>query len=900
MRLEAPPTPAQLTPAARVAAPSPSQPLWRSANRCNAPWTEVWVADEDLLDGGSDEVGGGELTATENAETAGLRASSRAVASCDAPLRRPPPEPPPEPPPPQELQQRRAQALEAAPAAAITSPARDAASEPRLPRFKRRELQRKRQRERRFRGRPADVGAVDLGARLGSERPEDVADVRALFEAQPVVRVATVAALAVAFNARRASAEALADWQRLVAAAARLGVASREVEAFAALAPGDHRHVGVTATVPLLRPTGELRAPALQHKSGGGMSAAFVHREAQGAANHDVLVAAALDGAPAEYSGPPLRYVGGPHGSARRQPAAMVKQIDEEVGKGRYVRVSALYRVLPDLPRFCARAGFVTKKASTKLRSVQNYSAPLDCPNQHSTQERFAPIELARVEQFAARWLQLRRERPEGRALAAVIDFSEAYRSVLLSAEALWLHGVFDFVRDDLYFDLALPFGSSVAPAVMCSFGNLVTRAHAKRGFWSRIFIDDSVLLEHEERAQASYECLLALSRECGFTVNELKCISPADVVTWLGFVLDVEQGTISAAPGKVKRARQELHAVVTRRSLTLQQLQSTAGLLAHLTRVVLPGRPFLRTFFRTIARAQARGARRSHHVRVTPGLRHAASRWMFFLRVYNGTTMMERLEQSPDVSVYTDAATGFGLGFYSPELNVYGVHEWSEAQRAELKTINPMELAAIDVALRAMAPRLQRGTRLHVYTDSNVCTAVLFANRARTDVMSAQLMSITETCLEHGVSLSVSHLSSQSNAVADALSRGDAPLEALRRHNVVPEEHKLVGSVQPDPADAVDVLPSDKVDVMDHLQLQRVEDAHAEEQLHNNEEEEEDAPRGAGGRHGARRRERRPTRRTARPRRRRTPSSTGSRAGSRLGTASSRRATPRASSTGC
>jgi hypothetical protein len=869
------------------------------ANWRSAPGVTWQAEDAWQLDDGSDGGGGGELTATENAELGACASHEAAAAASAAAPQRPPAEPPPPPePPPQEQPRGRRRARSPAPATATPAPQPEDAPQQRLPRFKRRELQRKRMRERRFRGQPADVGAVDLAARLGAQQEGDAAEARALLEGSPVLHTAVVAALAVAYSARHASPDALASWQRLAAAAPSVGVALHEVEAFAALAPGNHEHVGATSTAPLLdTATGELRAPALQHVELRGMDAAFAHREARDAANHDVLVACALDGAPAEYSGPPLRYVGGPHGSARREPDAMVKQIDAEVAKGRYVCVSALYRVLQDLPRFCARAGFVAKKGSSKLRSVQNYSAPLDCPNQHSTQERFAPIELASIAQFAARWRQLKQEQPEERLLAAVIDFSEAYRSVLLAAEALWLHGVFDFVRDDIYFDLALPFGSSVAPAVMCSFGNLVTRAHATRGFWSRIFVDDSVLLEREDVAQASYECLLRLSRECGFTVNEAKCIQPASVVQWLGFVLDVDNGTVCAAPDKVKRARMELHAVVTRRSLSLRQIQSTAGLLAHLTRVVLPGRPFLRVFFRTIARALASGAKRSHHVRVTPGLRHAASRWLFFLRVYNGTTLMERLETAPDVTLYTDAATGFGMGFYSPELNVYGVHEWSGAERATLNTINPMELAAIDVALRAVAPRLPRGARVHVYTDSNVCTAVLFANRARTDVMSAQLVSITEVCVAHGISLSVSHLSSQSNAVADALSRGDAPLDALRRHAEVPQQHRRAETAVPPPEDAVDVLPRGETDVVEHLQLlQHAEDALTEEQLHSNEEDEAQDAKRIEQTQTRRRGRRRPSRTP--PRQRWTSGSRATRPARRPETAASRSSTAQRSST--
>jgi len=675
----------------------------------------------------------------------------------------------------------------------------------------RREEARKRRRARRGAHVPSDAGAATLLEAIGQQRPTDVADTSSLLE-DDYVRLSVIGAAVPVYLHRRHGAEEARRWRRLVAQLAAVGVTDAEVRHLATTPVSVLGPAGTTAAAQLADspqfqrsppPPRALRRVAVKRSLPNrvaGMVPSAVSAATANSRDRDLMLRGALHGVCSlTHDGTPHSYVGRPRATASSERQRFETHVQDEEEAGRYFDVSAVFRAAPDLAVFAARTGFVAKKNSTKLRLVQDFSfPPADCVNQHSTAAPWGKMRLGSLSHIAHHVARFERSHPGQRLVAGVVDYSHAYRSVAVSPRSIWQHAVYDFTSQRLLFDTSLPFGSSTAPAAMSRYGVLTVRSHRAVDGTSDIYIDDTLVLDVESAADASYDAFVAQSTAMGFEVNASKGERPAPVAEWIGFRLDFDAGTVAASKAKLKEARNGLYRLLARKRIRVAELRSLTGLLAHLARVVEHGRPFLRPFYVATAAAHAaapaprrppapspstlpqphtraggHGGQRSRprgFVRASPSLLSAAGRWMAMLRLYSGVTLIERAFE-PDVELFTDASTSYGYGFWCPQLNVYGTHKWSVEEHDSLNHINVMEMFGIDGALAAVASRAS-GMRLRVVTDSHVCRDAVFAGRSRRPAASTILARITSICMDANISLSIRHISSKQNHVADDLSR--------------------------------------------------------------------------------------------------------------------------------
>lgn len=93
---------------------------------------------------------------------------------------------------------------------------------------------------------------------------------------------------------------------------------------------------------------------------------------------------------------------------------------------------------------------------------------------------------------------------------------------------------------------------------------------------------------------------------------------------------------------------------------MTKREVQSLTGLLQHATKVVRPGRAFMRR----LHVLQSVGSSPSHNVRMNVSARADIVWWHTFVSQWNGVSMLwDHQRASPDVRVVSDASGSWGCG---------------------------------------------------------------------------------------------------------------------------------------------------------------------------------------------------------------------------------------------
>ena len=113
----------------------------------------------------------------------------------------------------------------------------------------------------------------------------------------------------------------------------------------------------------------------------------------------------------------------------------------------------------------------------------------------------------------------------------------------------------------------------------------------------------------------------------------------------------------------KLQRTQDLLTSFTKRRSARLVELQSLIGTLQFACKAVVPGRTFLQRMINL-----TRGfPSRFHHIRLNKEFSKDLTMWKAFLSGWTGRSFFldSTVSTSPDLELYTDAASSVGFGGY-------------------------------------------------------------------------------------------------------------------------------------------------------------------------------------------------------------------------------------------
>ena len=124
--------------------------------------------------------------------------------------------------------------------------------------------------------------------------------------------------------------------------------------------------------------------------------------------------------------------------------------------------------------------------------------------------------------------------------------------------------------------------------------------------------MDDYILIE-KEKDEADYQKSqpVASFSELGVSIEPSKLEGLSQCLSFLGIEVDTVTLQLRLPQEKVLKLREKLQSCIHSRSLTKRDLESLVGMLHFATKVVRPGRPFLRRLYAM----QQIGKLPSHHI---------------------------------------------------------------------------------------------------------------------------------------------------------------------------------------------------------------------------------------------------------------------------------------------
>lgn len=178
------------------------------------------------------------------------------------------------------------------------------------------------------------------------------------------------------------------------------------------------------------------------------------------------------------------------------------------------------------------------------------------------------------------------------------------------------------------------------------------------------VYVDDFLIIAAtENEAWRAYFALRALLRSLGFAVNMKphKSVFPTQVCTFLGVCLDSVRIEARLDDAKLATTLDLLQRVLRKKAIKRRDLESIAGKLNWLARVVYGGQ----TFLRRIIDSNHSVSRSSHYISVSGGLRQDLLWYKEFLPTFNGQTALVSSRPLSLLQFSTDASSSYGYGAF-------------------------------------------------------------------------------------------------------------------------------------------------------------------------------------------------------------------------------------------
>ena len=386
--------------------------------------------------------------------------------------------------------------------------------------------------------------------------------------------------------------------------------------------------------------------------------------------------------------------------SAMDNPQVVTQYLESECRAGRVVGPLSI----EEFPFVhISRFGVIPKSTPGKWRLIVDMSSPEGGSINNGIQETVCSLSYATVEDATQGIVNYGMG-----AFLIKIDIRNAYRVVPVHPDDRWLMGM--LWKGSLFVDTALPFGLRSAPKIFTALADAAEWIARQRGVEFVIhYLDDFLIVTSADTNQGEHALRILLETfEClGLPVAWDKLEGPSTCLTFLGFELDTRRMETRLPSHKLEVTRREVQQWIGRKSATRKELESVAGKLANASRVVKPGKTFMRHLFELLS-----GVRKAlHHVRLGATARSDLLWWYTFMEQWNGVNMIHHA-LAPPVEVWTDASGSFGCGAICPTFSRWIQLPWRGTETSQVmdegRSIMWMELLPIVLACAVWGPVLR------------------------------------------------------------------------------------------------------------------------------------------------------------------------------------------------
>ena len=455
--------------------------------------------------------------------------------------------------------------------------------------------------------------------------------------------------------------------------------------------------------------------------------------------------------------------------SATNESASKIveSQILDEIRNSRYL-------IVCNKPTKISALGAVPKSDSNKMRLIHDCSRPaFDAVNSHSSPEN---VSFTSVDEA------LKLLKPN--SYMAKIDLASAYRHVPIHPSDYTAMGIKWKFRDSKKYtymvDTRLPFGASKSVFIFNHITQSVVRMAQKRGISVVCYLDDFLVAgDSLKQCKESYDLMLSLLQNLGFTINWNKVVQPTQSLTFLGINIDSVSQTLSIPDMKLNEIRTALADALHCVKMTKRELQSLIGTLMWAARCVRAIRPIIRTFIDLTMKLK----HPQHKVRLNKQVKNDLqflSQWCLF---FNGKAVMLDKTPLPSYMFGTDACTDGGAAHCG--LDWFYVYWQTDFPFIFKEHINLKELFVVLLSAWKWAS-VWSGRQIIVYTDNQATMYAINKGSMKHKLGNLFVREILWLSAVYNFTITARYVRSKNNVVADAMSRLNDQVNAMIAWNLI------------------------------------------------------------------------------------------------------------------
>ena len=346
------------------------------------------------------------------------------------------------------------------------------------------------------------------------------------------------------------------------------------------------------------------------------------------------------------------------------------------------------------------------------------------------------------------------------------IDIKHAYRLLPVHPRD-WPLLVYRW-QEHFYVDLKLPFGCRSSASIFTAFADLVCwilRHHYRLTVIH--YSDDFLIVTGPDRAlaQKHQDTFKEVFWRLWIPCADDKTVGPSTKLPFLGISISTTDFTLSIPEKKVNDILQELPRWCARKTCTKRELESLHGRLNFFSKVIVPGRLFVRRLIELSTTVR----HRNHHITMNKQAREDIHWWCEFLHSWNRSSYIPETKwiHSTDLLLFTDAAKGFGLGAVYKSAWIQS--GWDDTRAA--MSIDYLELFAIFAAIITWGYQW-RGKRIVMITDNESITQIWAKGSSSKPELMTLVRRIFMFAAANSFTVSFKHIPGKTNKAADALSR--------------------------------------------------------------------------------------------------------------------------------
>lgn len=352
--------------------------------------------------------------------------------------------------------------------------------------------------------------------------------------------------------------------------------------------------------------------------------------------------------------------------------------------------------------------------------------------------------------------------------LLAKIDVKSAFR--LLPVHPSDRHLLAMEWKEGIFIDTCLPFGLRSAPKLFNVLADLLEWVAGQQGVSSLLhYLDDFLTMgaPGSDECQHNLHILIQVCQLLGIPLALEKVVGPITVLDFLGILLDTIRMEARLPDEKLARIRSMVKEWLGKSNATKREILSLVGLLQHATKVVRPGRIFVRRMYSVAARVREM----DFYTRLNKDFRSDLHWWDTFLNAWNGVSLLRVASKNPtpQAVIQTDASGSWGCGAY------FNGRWWQWQWPPEWAPIAIMakELVPIVLSCAVWGPQLSRKSILFQCDNTGVVAAVNKGSARDTLVMNL-LRSLWFFTAHFDVAVTTEHIPGTMNCAADQLSRNN------------------------------------------------------------------------------------------------------------------------------